>query len=415
MNDTLQRRDSRMRGFAARARVEEALSWLDNTFSAGATEWVSLPEAHGRVLAQEITATSDLPISDHATMDGYAVRGLETVGASPYNPLSLKLRDEIQPGISGIDSLSTGQTARISTGAALPAGADAVLAAEYAVANNLIIEVTDAIPPGENIRRRGTDYRQGTVVLKAGRRVRPSDVGLLATLGNTQVQVIRQPRVRLIVTGAELTQWNEHQASQRCESHSLMLRGLLQRDGAELESLVHVPDDPAAIRETLQQPGADLILIIGGSSVGQEDVVPLVLAELGEVVFHGLALRPARSAGMGLIDRTGVLMLPGNPAACLCAYDLFARRAIQRQGGRNLDWPYPCVAVPVAKKIVSAVGQVDYYRVRLTDTGVEPLTAGGASLWSSITRADGFIVIAEDSEGYPPGASVTVYCYDLVV
>jgi molybdopterin molybdotransferase len=404
-----------MRGFAQRARVEDALAWLDHTFSPGSTEWIALTEAYGRVLAQAIAAASDLPISDHATMDGYALRGIETVGASPYNPICFLLCGEAQPGISSIDHISPGQTVRISTGAALPAGADAVLAAEYALANDQHIEVTDAIPPGENIRRRGTDYRQGAEVFKAGRRLRSSDVGLLATLGNTQVQVIRQPRVRLIMTGSELTQWNEQQPAQRCESHSLMLSGLLQRDGAVLESLVKVPDDPAAIQEALRKSGADLILVIGGSSVGQEDVVPLVLAELGEVIFHGLALRPARSAGMGLIDTTGVLMLPGNPAACLCAYDLFARRAIQLLGGRSSNWPYLQRTVSVAKKIVSAVGQVDYYRVRLTDAGVEPLTAGGASLWSSITRADGFIVIAEDSEGYPPGASVTVYCYDLIV
>jgi len=415
MNNTAQQHDSRMRGLSQRARVEDALAWLDNTFSAGSAEWIPLAEGHGRVLTQQISTTSDWPPCDYATMDGYALRGVETVGASPYNPLTFTLHGEALPGAPFTATVLPGQTVRISTGVALPTGADAVLAAEYAVANDQSIEVTNAIPPGENIRRRGTDYRQDATVLNAGRCLRPADIGVLAALGHTQVQVIQQPRVRLIVTGAELTDWHEHSPPQRCESHSLMLRGLLQRDGAVLESLVHVPDEPAAIREALQQPGAELILIIGGSSVGQEDVVPLVLAELGDVVFHGLALRPARSTGMGLIGSNGVLMLPGNPAACLCAYDLFARRAIQLRGGRNPNWPYPQLTVPVAKKIVSAVGQVDYYRVRLTDNGVEPLTAGGSSLWSSITRADGFMVIAENSEGYPPGASVSVYCYDLVV
>ncbi|MEZ5582635.1 MAG: molybdopterin molybdotransferase MoeA [Candidatus Competibacteraceae bacterium] len=362
MNDTFQQHDSRMRGFAQRARVEDALSWLDDTFTVGGMEWIPLPEAHGRVLAQPISAISDWPLSNHATMDGYALRGVETVGASPYNPLTFTVRGEALPGVPYLDTVPPGQTVRISTGAALPTGADAVLAAEYAVANDKTIEVTNAIPPGENVRRRGTDYRQGASILKAGRWLRPADGGLLATLGHTQVQVIQRPRVRLIVTGTELAHWSEHQPPR--ESHSLMLRSLLQRDGAVLESVAHVPDDPAMIRDALLKPGADLICVIGGSSVGQEDVVPLALAEVGEVVFHGFALRPARSAGMGLLGASGVLLLPGNPAACLCAYDLFARRAIQLQGGRSPHWPYPSRVVPVAKKIVSAVGRLDYYRIR---------------------------------------------------
>jgi molybdopterin molybdotransferase len=176
-----------------------------------------------------------------------------------------------------------------------------------------------------------------------------------------------------------------------------------------------VPDQREAVRNAMQTADADVLLVSGGSSVGQEDHAPRVLAELGEVCVHGVALRPASPAGFGFLPGTPprvVFLLPGNPVSCLCAYDLFAGPAVRRFGGRALDLPYRTTTLPLARKIVSAVGRVDYVRVRIHDEQVEPLATSGASILSSTTRADGFVLVPRDSEGQPEGETVRVYLYD---
>jgi molybdopterin molybdotransferase len=191
-----------------------------------------------------------------------------------------------------------------------------------------------------------------------------------------------------------------------------MLRGLVARDGGVLQALVRTGDDPALIRNAITAPGADVVLVSGGSSVGTEDHAPRLLAEVGELAIHGVAMRPSSPAGCGRIGDTLVFLLPGNPVSCLCAYDFFAGRAIRLRGGRSGDWPHRRREGIVARKIVSAIGRVDYCRVRLTGEDVEPLALSGASILSSTTRADGFVIVPSESEGYGAGSEVTVYLYE---
>jgi molybdopterin molybdotransferase len=153
------------------------------------------------------------------------------------------------------------------------------------------------------------------------------------------------------------------------------------------------------------------VLISGGSSTGPEDHAPALVAELGDLPIHGVALRPASPAGLGWIGDVPVALLPGNPVSCLCAYDFFAGRIIRRLGGRPPDWPYRSVDRSLATKLVSVLGRVDYARVRLVDNRVEPLAISGASILSSTTRADGFVVVPADLEGYPAEAAVKVWLY----
>ena len=155
-----------------------------------------------------------------------------------------------------------------------------------------------------------------------------------------------------------------------------------------------------------------MVLISGGVSVGQEDHAPRVVAELGELAVHGVALRPASPAGFGFVAGRVVFLLPGNPVSCLCAYDLFAGRAIRTLGGRSRAMPYPVRTLPAARKIVSAIGRVDYVRVRVTPAGVEPIATSGASILSSTVAADGFVLVDGGLEGHAPGELVAVHFYD---
>jgi molybdopterin molybdotransferase len=299
------------------------------------------------------------------------------------------------------------------TGAAMPNGADAVVPAEYAREAAGQVELTLAVSPGKHIGRRGEDIQAGAAVLDPGRRLRPQDVGLLASLGIAEISVVAEPRVRIIVTGSEVVGAGKPKGAHEIyDANSAMLRGLIARDGGSVEAHYRLADDPARIREALIAPGADVILISGGSSVGTEDHAPRLLAEAGSLAIHGVAMRPSSPAGVGCIGDTLVFLLPGNPVSCLCAYDFFAGRAIRLRGGRNADWPHRIRQGIVARKIVSAIGRVDYCRVRLTDDNVEPLALSGASILSSTTRADGFVIVPAESEGYGPGTTVTVHLYE---
>jgi molybdopterin molybdotransferase len=190
-----------------------------------------------------------------------------------------------------------------------------------------------------------------------------------------------------------------------------MLSALVKRDGGVVVEHRLVSDVPAVVLEAIKDE-ADVVLVSGGSSVGQEDHAPRLLARHGHLAIHGIAMRPSSPTGMGTLDNRLVFLLPGNPVSCLCAYDFFAGRAIRGLGGRAHDWPHGRTWRTLRRKVVSAVGRVDYARVVITPEGVEPLAITGASVLSSTTRADGFLIIPGDSEGYPPGADVEVFLYD---
>jgi molybdopterin molybdotransferase len=191
-----------------------------------------------------------------------------------------------------------------------------------------------------------------------------------------------------------------------------MLEALVRRDGGIPLTGSIVPDRRDLVRAALLNSGAEVILVSGGSSVGTEDHAPMVLAEEGELTVHGVAMRPSSPAGIGFLGGRPVFLLPGNPVSCLAAYDFFGGPAIRRLGGRDMDWPHRRVQLPLARKLVSAVGRVDYVRVQVQEGQVEPMATSGASILSSTTRADGFVIVPRDSEGLPPGEMVVVFLYD---
>jgi molybdopterin molybdotransferase len=405
--------DVRMTGFRERTGVEAALVWVDAHTTRLPPESVPVGQSHGRVLADDVRAAIDVPAFARAAMDGYALRGAETTGAGDYNPLPFRLIGETLPGRPFAGEVAAGAAVRIMTGAPLPAGADAVLPAEFANESGSTVEALAAVSPGKNVGQRGEDVVTGTVVARSGRRLRPQDVGLLASAGVRAVQVVRAPRVRIIVTGNELVAPGASRGTDQIfDSNSSMLAGLVARDGGTVESMNLLRDERDAIARLLAAPGADVILLSGGSSVGAEDHAPSLVAELGTLAIHGVAMRPSSPSGLGTVAAALVFLLPGNPVSCLCAYDFFAGRALRRLGGRNPDWPYISRVCEVGRKIVSAIGRVDYTRVQLVAGKIEPLASSGASILSSTTRADGFIVVPAELEGYPPGAYVTMYLYD---
>ncbi len=404
-------RDVRMRGFQDRVPVETALAAALAGVEALPGEPVRVTESAGRVLTDPVTSAVDVPPFRRSAMDGYAVVAEDTFGATAYDPIPLHLAGTSMPGVGGGGRVAPGTALRIMTGAPVPDEADAVLRAEDATEAQGVVEVRAAVAPGRNVGRVGEDITAGTVVLAGGRRLLPQDAALLTSIGADPVSVHRRPLVRIVVSGDELLPPGSQPAGFKIvDSNSVMLSALIERDGG-LPEVVRVPDDEAALRDAIAGPGADVVITAGAASVGTEDRVPVLVATLGTLDIHGVAMRPSSPTGVGTIDGVRVLILPGNPVSCLVAYDFFAGPVVRRLGGRPVAWPYRTVARHLGERLVSQVGRTDYARVLIRGDSVFPIAISGASILSSVTSADGFVIIPAALEGYPSGAEVTVGLY----
>ena len=400
--------DVRMTGFRARASVEEVLACLGERTKPLSAEEASLTQLAGRVLAEAVVSVVNVPAFERSAMDGYAVRTEDTA-----NVTSLMVVGEAMPARPFVGVVSAGQAVRITTGAPIPAGADAVLMTELAQLDaDGRVRARQSVPAGKHIIRVGEDVAKGSVVLPAGRRLRPQDIGSLAAIGVHDVWVHRKPRVAILVTGNELLAPGSVPDGFRIvDSNSPMLAAFVSRDGGECPTVQYVRDDYAATLDAIRNTVADVILVSGGTSVGTEDFAPKAVAELGELKFHGVALKPGGPMGVGFLPAP-VVLLPGNPLACLCAYDLFAGRIIRRLRGRSWELPYRRVTLPLAAKVVSAMGRMDYVRVQIEGEQAVPLTRGGASNLSAAVTADGFALVPPEREELPVGESVDVWLYD---
>ena len=227
-----------------------------------------------------------------------------------------------------------------------------------------------------------------------------------------RLQVIRRPRVRLIVSLPK----SSGKLSPMEDANSPMLSALVARDGGIVESMILESMNPgtgqrAAIAQALAAPGADLILLAGRTGTGWDDEAPLAVAESGELAIHGIALRPGGSAGMGMVGTAPVLLLPGDPLDCFCAYEVLAGRLVRRLAGRSPELPYPVREAEVGRKIVSAIGIVDLYRVCLVNGRAEAIGSAESGGLASTLRADGFVIVPAPLEGYAPGVRIPVHIY----
>jgi len=427
--------DVRMRGFRERREVAEVLELLRccvagdrGAVGANATERVAVERAADRILAQDLSAPIDVPGFRRAAVDGYAVRGEDTFAATLSAPIPLRIRGESMPGRPAQIELGPGEAIRITTGAPVPAGADAVLQAElcgeverdgqrWALA-------TGPVAPLRHLGEIGEDIARGSVILRAGRRLRAQDAGLIASLGLGEIAVVRCPKVQILVTGDELVAAGEVLAAhQIVDSNSVTLAGLCARDRGRCLPVLRSRDGEGRLRaalDTIEAGDADIIIASGATSVGSEDWLPLLLAERGELLVHGVAMRPSSPTGIGrLADGRLVFLTPGNPVSCLCAYEFFVGPVLRALGHRPAPWRWPHHRrrLPLARKIVSKIGRFDVVRVALT-TGEDerpaliPVATSGASLLSSTVIADGVVLVGPDSEGHDVGEVVELLAFD---
>lgn len=344
------------------------------------------------MLSGDLVSTVDLPSFNRAAMDGFAVRAAETRGASPYAPVYLQ------------SFLS------LRTGMAVPEGFDAVVMLEDSALRGSILEVTASVHPFRNVARIGEDIRRGDVVFKEGHRLRPPDIALLAALGQERAEVYARPRVAIIPTGSELVVPGTRalRPGEAYESNGLMARLYVERWGGLSLKQETVQDDPGLIREALESKlDADMIVIIGGTSVGEKDYAPSVLAEAGQLLVHGVRVQPGKPTALGAVGRTPVICLPGYPVAALCGLYLFVRPALKKLA--HLSDSTPKTRARLSSKIASRPGYLSIVRVSLKGGEAESIMTSGAGILSSVARADGFVIVPEEREGMEAGEVVEVH------
>jgi molybdopterin molybdotransferase len=407
--------DVRMRGFEERTDLDAALEMLRSVVGPLEEESVPLQEALGRTLSRDTISTEDVPSFDKSAMDGYALRAAETFGASPTDPVSFRVIGEVLPGDAGDLEVGPGEAVRIMTGGALPRGADAVLMAEYTTDGGDVVLAHASVVPGRNIARAGEDIRKGDKVLERGRLLRPQDIGVLASIRTVELKVTRRPVVGILSTGNELVEPGSAEAGHPgrvVNSCRFLLDGLVTQTGGAARWLGTLPDHREALRTALQGFDGDVLLTTGATSAGKEDYLPGILAEVGELLVHGVNIRPGSPLGFGRVSGALAVLLPGNPVAAMVGFDVFVRPALQILLGQREERLNRRVRGRLRRKLASALNRTDFVRVQLVGEGeVEPLRSGGAGVLTSVTRADGFIIVPRDDEGFEAGTEVEVYLF----
>ena len=393
---------------ADRVPVEDVLAWIDANLTSLPPQDVAVVEAAGRIVSQDVPAPIDLPPFDRAATDGYAVRADETVGASAYSPLAFRLSPTPT-------DLPAGGIVRVNAGGALPAGADAVVpAAHVAPDTEGTVTVIEPVAAGSDVERAGSHATRGSRLVVAGRLLNPRDIGMLASAGLARVSVTRRPRVRcLLAGGPSIEAGRPLSPGAVYDCNGPMLRALIERDGGVVVEQHYIERDRAGIGAALTAPGSDIVLVAGGTGAGHDDHAAAALADSGELAMHGVAFGPAETAGVGrLAGGTPMVLLPGAPAACLWAYEMFAGRMIRRLAGRDPELPFPCRRMTAARKIVSTIGMLDVCPVQcLGEDRAAPIASFAEAGLASAARGDGFVLVPPASEGYPQGAALTVYLF----
>ncbi len=409
---------SKTKGFQKLTFTYEALqTWFDALQPKPCRETtIPLTEAYNRVLAQDVIAAEDLPRFDRSAVDGYAVRADDTTGASETKPRLFRLTEEDE-----LTDTAHRQGKQVWTGTPIPKGANAVVMVEKTKPVDAKIEVWTQAAPYANIMRQGEDIKKGEVAVQAGTRLKPYQLAFLSALGNSEVKVIEKPKIAILATGNELAKvGDERDAKQVWESNRTLLTGMCCELDVEPLDLGLVKDNVDEIAQaiTLGLKIADAVITTGGTSVGGLDLVPEAVNKVGKpgIVVHGVAMRPAMPTALAILEGKPVMVLSGNPVAAITGFEVFARPLICKLLGLKKEESRPTLKAVMTRKIAVALGKKNFVRVRVStkngDFVAEPVSAKGSGNLSTMTKANGYVIVPENREGLAEGETVTVQMFD---
>jgi molybdopterin molybdotransferase len=396
-----------MKLFRTLISVDDALRTVLAYAKRAEPEELGFDDALNRVLAEDVHSPVDSPPFDRAAMDGYAIRGEDSFGASPTKAVRLRILNKRV-------EIGAGECFPIQTGMPVPKGSNAVVMLEYTKERGSDLELFRPVTPGKNVSFIGEDVKRGDVVLKEGRVLKAHDLGMLASIFKRTVRVYKRAKLGIISTGDELLDPSVAGGSGIADVNSYMLAALT-KEIADTRRIGIVRDDYDSIKTALSSglDECDGLLTTGGSSVGKRDFLADAVSDLGEIKFHGVAIRPGEPTGFGIIKDRPVFVLPGYPVAAISAFEMLVKPFLYAMQGVNEERAK--IFAIASKKIPSAVGRTDFVRVKLTcsenECYVEPIRVSGSGILSSMTKSNGFVLIEENKEGIEEGERVAVVVY----
>ena len=395
-------------GFGKLASLEEAKKIIFSLVKEKENEKLRLENALNRVLAQNIVAKIDVPHFKKSAMDGFAVMAEDTFGASNTNPKELPIIERIKIGQVAKKELKSNQCVEIATGAPLAKNADAVLMVEYCEKVDNKIILYKAVTPGENVIDVGSDIKKGSLLLKKGTVLGPRFIGLLASQGIKEILVKKSPKIAYFSTGNEILPIDgQLEEGKIYDINSFTIIGSIKEQGCDALFLGILEDDKELIKQKIGEAleMADFLLLSGGSSLGEEDLTAEAVKELGEVLVHGIAVKPGKPVLIGKVKNKLILGLAGYPASALSNFYILVLPMIDRMLGAKRK--PRIVKGKITKKIVSTIGRYEFLPVRISEDRAIPIQKGSSAI-ASLADADGFIEIDENTEVLEKGAEVEI-------
>ncbi len=404
----------KLKGFQKLTLTDEALEkWLSELqIRKPQAVLVSLQDALGRVLAEDLIAQEALPRFDKSAMDGYALKSADTFGASQSKPVTFQLTEN--------QELAGKQAKQIWTGNPIPKGADAVVMLENTKRQYEKLEVWSQLPLNANISKMGEDIKKSDLVAKASIRLTPYQIGLAAALGYCQLKVSAKPKIGILATGNELAEvGTELSGNLIYDSNKIMISAVCRELGAETTDFGIAKDNIDEIVTKIKKilETQDAVITIGGTSVGGLDLVPDAVNKIGKpgVIVHGIALRPAMPTAVAVLSGKPVLILSGNPVAAIIGFEVFGRTMVSRLLGMTKTEPRPMLKTVLARRVAGVLGRKTYVRVRVAlkdgEFIAEPVSAKGSGSISTMTQSNGFMIIPENREGVTEGETVIVHMF----
>ncbi len=379
-------------------------------------EEIPIGETHKRVLAEDVMAYHDSPPFDKSAMDGFALKGENTFGASQSAPKEFKVIDAIGAGDFSSKTVGENEAIVIATGAPIPEGADAVIMKEYTTTDNDNLTIYSQVTPGENVSPKSEDIRKGEKILSKNTFIRYQEMGLIASAGYDTVKVFKKPKVLVIITGNELVEPTKEEIDKAkiINSNQFTIKAMIEDSGAIAE-ITHAGDTFDEVRSAVLDASEDydVIMTTGGTAISKGDVVLDVVDDLGEILFHGVAIRPGKPAGAGIVNGKMVFTLSGQPVAAMSQFDMFARKYLFELQGRSFD--FEIVKRVSQLKIPSQLGRTDFIRAVSDDEYARHVLNRGSGIIRSMVEANSYIIIDENDEGYQKDDLVNVVFFNSLL
>ncbi|WP_296794634.1 gephyrin-like molybdotransferase Glp [uncultured Methanobrevibacter sp.] len=394
--------------------AQDIIQDLFDKYCTAQSEEIDCEDAYGRVLFNDVYSRMDFPPFDKALKDGFAILSEDSYGASEESPNTLDVIDFLEAGSITDKKVEKGKCIEISTGAAIPEGANAVVMVEYCEKFDDKVNLFTTATPSQDIAKKGSDIEEGKLILKKGDILTPGKIGVLLSQGFKTIEVYKKPTVGIISSGNEITmQGQDLPFGKIYDVNGNMIKNDAVSCGADAKFLGVVRDNYDQVKEKIQESleDVDILLCSGGTSAGLGDVIKHVLDELGEVYIHGISVQPGKPTIVGVINEKLVIGLPGNPVSALMIFNAFVASPLSSVAGIKKEFEQKVINGVMTRRIHSPVGRMQYQLVKVDGSDVQPIFKDSGAIFS-LSSADGYVKVEKSVELLDEGEEVEVYLFN---